>query len=88
MMTIHFEIPDRIAEQLRGAGIDPTQMAKELLLVDLYRKEQITQHQLAEALGLNRYETDGVLKRHGVEMESSPEQFRLQANALRERRRQ
>jgi len=43
MMTIHFEIPERIAEQLRAAGIVPTQTAKELFFVDLHRKEQITQ---------------------------------------------
>jgi len=87
MMTIHFEIPERIEEQLCGAGIDPTQMANELLLVDLYRKEQITHHQLATALGLNRYETDGVLKRHGVEMELSQEEFSAQVESLRELRR-
>ena len=87
-MTIHFEIPDCIAEQLRAAGIDLNQTAKESLLVELYRQEQITHHQLAEALGLNRYETDGVLKRHGVEMELSLEEFRRQAASLRERRRQ
>jgi predicted HTH domain antitoxin len=62
-------------------------MAKELLLVDLYRKEQITHHQLATALGLNRYETDGVLKRHGVEMELSSDELQSQAELLRELRR-
>ena len=87
-MTIHFDIPQDIEEQIRSAGGDPTQMAKELFLVDLYRKEQITHHQLAEALGLNRYETDGVLKRHGVGIELSWEEFRSQADSLRELRRQ
>ena len=77
-MAIHFEIPKNIEEQLRSSGIDPTQTAKELLFVNLYRKEQITHHQLAEALGLDRDETDGVLKRHGVEIELSREEFRSQ----------
>ncbi len=35
--------------------------AEEAYLVDLYRQERITHHQLAEALGLTRYETDGIL---------------------------
>ena len=74
-MTIHFEIPKDIEEWLRAAGINLTQMAKEALLVDLYRTARITHHQLAEALGLNRYETDGVLKRHGVGVGLSPEEF-------------
>ena len=87
-MTIHFEIPQNIEEQIRSSGVDPTQMAKESFLVDLYRKEQITHHQLAEALGLDRYETDGVLKRHGVGIELSLEEFRAQVDSLRELRRQ
>jgi hypothetical protein len=87
-MTIHFDIPQDIEDQIRSAGVDPTQMAKELFLVDLYRKEQITHHQLAEALGLNRYETDGVLKRYGIGIELSLEEFRSQADSLRELRRQ
>ena len=87
-MTIHFDIPQNIEEQIRSSGVDPTQMAKELFLVDLYRKEQITHHQLAEALGLDRYETDGVLKRHGVGIELSLEEFRSQVDSLRELRRQ
>jgi hypothetical protein len=33
-MTIHFEIPERIAEQLRGAGIAPTQTTNEPFFVD------------------------------------------------------
>ena len=87
-MTIHFEIPTNIEEQLRCAGIDPTQTAKELFFVDLYRTERITHHQLAEALGLDRYETDGVLKRHGVGIELSREEFLSQVDSLRELRRQ
>lgn len=86
-MTIHFEIPDRIAEQLRATGLDPSQTAKESFLVNLYRNRRITHHQLAEALGLNRYETDGVLKRHGVGMELSPEELSAQVESLRELRR-
>ena len=87
-MTIHFDIPQNIEEQIRSSGVDPTQMAKELFLVDLYRKEQITHHQLAEVLGLDRYKTDGVLKRHGVGIELSLEEFRSQVDSLRELRRQ
>ncbi len=45
---------------------DFDQRAKELLLVSLYRDDQLSHHQLATILGLTRYETDGVLKRHGV----------------------
>jgi len=82
-MTIRFEIPQDIEQQLRSSGIDPDREAKEAYLVDLYRQERLTHHQLAEALGLSRYETDGVLKRHGVELELTPEMFRSQVATLR-----
>jgi hypothetical protein len=52
--------------------------------VDLYRNDQITHHQLAEALGLSRPETEGVLKRHQVSSGVTAEQMRAQAVALRE----
>lgn len=85
-MSIQFEIPKKIEDQVRSGGIDPAQTAKELFLVDLYRREQITHHELAEALGLDRYETDGVLKRRGVEIELALEEFRSQVHSLRELR--
>ena len=87
-MTIRFEIPEHLAQQLRAAGIDLKQTARESLLVELYRQKHITHHQLAQALGYNRYETDGVLKRHGVEVELSLDEFQAQAQSLRELRRQ
>jgi predicted HTH domain antitoxin len=82
-MTIQFEIPPGIEAQLRSGELDPAERAKELLLVDLYRREQITHHQLAESLGLDRDATDGLLRRHGVELEISPEEFEAQLDALR-----
>ena len=65
-MTIHFDIPSHIQQLLESRGIDPSRAAKEILLVDLYQKGKLTHHELGEALELSRYETDGVLKRHGV----------------------
>jgi DNA-binding XRE family transcriptional regulator len=41
-------------------------MAKEAALVELYRQDKLTQHELGEALGLTRLETDAVLKNHNV----------------------
>ena len=42
----------------------------------------------ADAASLSRYETDGMLKRHGVGIELSLEEFRSQVDSLRELRRQ
>ncbi len=81
-MSISFEIPQEIEHQLRISGANLDEDAKEAYLVELYRKEKITHHQLAQALSLSRYETDGVLMRHGVEQELSHEEFRSQVSSL------
>lgn len=86
-MTICFEVPKEIEEQVRSTGTDPARAAKELFLVELYRQRQVTHHQLSEALGLNRIEVDGVLKRHDVPLDITLEQFKVEAASLRELRR-
>ena len=83
-MSIHFEIPHDIEKDISSNGADLNGEAREAFLVELYRQERITHHQLAEALGLNRYETDGVLKRHKVWLELTPEELTAQAESLRE----
>jgi hypothetical protein len=60
-MSISFEIPNDLEQPLRTGGADLNGRAREAFLVDLYRDDQITHHQLAEALGLRRLETEGVI---------------------------
>ena len=40
--------------------------AKEALLVELYRQDKLSHYELSFALGLDRFETDGVLNKHNV----------------------
>ncbi|HKI17573.1 MAG TPA: UPF0175 family protein [Isosphaeraceae bacterium] len=82
-MTISFELPQEIEQQIRANGADLERKAREALLVELYREHKITQHQLGEALGLDDYETDGVLKRYGVGYDLSLEEFEEQRAFLR-----
>jgi hypothetical protein len=65
-MTVSFQLPGSIEEQLRKELVDLDQVAKEAALVELYRQEKLTHHELATALGLDRLETEGLLKRHRV----------------------
>jgi predicted HTH domain antitoxin len=81
-MTISYEIPQDIEQALRATGPDINQEAKEAYLVDLYRRERISHRQLADALGLSRYETDGVLKRHKVWLELTSEELAAQVALL------
>ena len=65
VMTVSFEIPQDIEEQVRLRGLmsttRPRGVSRRALSLD-----RITHCQFAEALGLNRFEADGVLKRHKV----------------------
>ena len=65
-MSVCIDLPAQLEEALRRDIADLDQLAKESLLVDLYRQERITKHQLAEALGLDRFEVNDVLIRHNV----------------------
>ena len=83
-MSIRFELPADIEEQVRASGADPIREAKEAYLVQLYRRDRITHHQLGRALGLGRAETDGLLKRHGVMLDLTEEEVRAEAASLRD----
>ncbi len=81
-MTISFELPQDIEQELTTHGADLNGEAHEAYLVELYRLDRITHHQLATALGLSRLETEGVLKRHRVSSGVTAEEMRAQATAL------
>jgi predicted HTH domain antitoxin len=83
-MTIQFEIPHDIEQELGSNGADLNGEAREAFLVELYRQDRITHHQLAEALRLSRLETEGVLKRHKVSSGVTVGEMRAQAAALRD----
>lgn len=83
-MTISFDLPKEIADRLAAGGLDPSAAAKEAALVELYREKQIDHSELAHALGMSRYEADGVLKRHGVLLEITGEQLSADIQGLRD----
>ena len=75
-MQVTVEIPDALAAQLIPAGQDPSRAVLEDALVQAYREDRISAHQLMEALGLEtRYDLDGFLKARNVWLESTPEQL-------------
>jgi predicted HTH domain antitoxin len=84
-MAITFELPETVEQHLREEFADIERAAKEAALVELYRQEKLSHGELAQALGLSRYETDAVLKQHGVTDDViTPEELDAQVTSLRE----
>ena len=83
VMAVGFDLPTDIEQFLRHELGNLDQAVKEAALVELYRQEKLTHHQLSKALGLSRLEIDGVLKRHKVTEDLlSAEEFQRQVEDL------
>lgn len=65
-MAVTFELPDEVEQRLRADNADLDHQAKEAMLVEMYRQDKLSHHELAQALELDRLEVDGILKRHNV----------------------
>jgi hypothetical protein len=68
-MEITVIIPDELAGQIIPAGPDPSRQALEDMAVEAYRTHRLTGSQ-------PRYELDGFLKKRGVWLEYTVEDFR------------
>lgn len=82
-MTIRFDLPPSLEQQIGTAGADLNREAKEAYLVELYRQERITHDDLGEALGLGFHEIEQLLKRHGAGHDLTPEEFEAERAFLR-----
>ena len=85
-MTLCIELPQELEAVLRQQHSNLDQEAKEACLVEFYRQGRLTHFQLAQALELDRYSTDGVLKRHGVVDEMSIEELKQEVAIFAEQR--
>ena len=65
-MAAGSQMPDDIGSSLRHELRDSDDAAKETALVELYRQQKLSHVTLARFLGLSRFETDALLKRHNV----------------------
>jgi hypothetical protein len=82
-MPVSFDLPVEVERSLRRDLGDLDGAAKEAALVELYRQQKLSHCELAQALGLSRDETDGVLKKHHVTEDSpSLEEFRAELDFL------
>jgi predicted HTH domain antitoxin len=67
-MNISFAVnlPPDVEARLKSEDPDLSATVREAFAVDLFRRGILTHHGLGKALGVDRYETDALLKRHCV----------------------
>jgi hypothetical protein len=76
-MEITLTIPDELARHIIPEGLDPARQALEDMAVEAYRAHRLTGSQLRRLLGIpSRYELDAFLKKRGVWLEYTIEDFR------------
>jgi hypothetical protein len=63
-MTISFQIPPDIEQELSESGADLSGHARRAFLLDLYRQDRISHAQLREALGVSFHEAEGLIKEY------------------------
>jgi predicted HTH domain antitoxin len=83
MSTLSLELPEAVSKAL---GEDAQAAGREALValaVSLYRQKKLSHHQVACSLGLDRFETDALLKSHGALLEITADEFASELNDLR-----
>lgn len=79
-MKIWLDLPDAAVKQLAEDGQDLSRAALEALAIDAYRMNRISGYQLCQLLDIpSRHDLDGFLKRHGVPLEYTIEDFDREA---------
>jgi Uncharacterised protein family (UPF0175) len=85
-MTISFEIPQEIEQQIRATGVDLGRDAKEVYLMEQYRQARISHRQLEEALELSFHEAEQLLKQRGMGQDLDIDEFGAGREFLRKAR--
>ncbi|MBI2432145.1 MAG: UPF0175 family protein [Candidatus Hydrogenedentes bacterium] len=72
-MAVHItlDFPLDLEERLHQEMPDVNADAREVYVLELFRRGTLTHYELSQLLGLDRFETDALLKRRGI-FEGSP----------------
>jgi hypothetical protein len=63
---VSVNLPPELENLLRDERLDLTRVARDAVAVDLFRRGVLNHVQLGGVLGLDRFETDALLKQHKV----------------------
>ena len=81
--TFEISVPDTLVKALEAEPDDLPRQTLEALIVQAFRKGQITHAQVGELLELNRFETDGFLKNAQAFRLYESEEFSSDLESLR-----
>ena len=65
-MAVTFQLPPEVEKRLRADCADLDAEAREISALELFRRSRLSHFELSQVLGLDRIETDALLKRHNV----------------------
>jgi len=65
-VSVTVNLPAEIEERLRAESGDLSSAIRESFIINLFRRGILTHHELGQELGLDRFETDALLKRNEV----------------------
>jgi len=65
-INIAVNLPPDVEEQLRDESGGLSMAAREAFVIELFRRGILSHYDLGQSLGLDRFETDALLKRHKV----------------------
>ena len=84
-ITLAVNLPPKVEERLRAESGDLSSAVRESFAINLFRRGILTHHELGQALGLDRFETDALLKRNDVtEYSLTHEDIDADVNSLKE----
>ncbi len=81
--TVEISVPDALVKALGAQPEELPRQTLEALIIQAYRKGQITHAQVGELLDLNRFETDGFLKNAQAFRARESEEFASDLERLR-----
>jgi len=65
-MNVTLDLPADVEDRLRRETPNLDAEVKEAYALELFRRGRLSHAELSRVLGLDRFETDAYLKRHGV----------------------
>jgi predicted HTH domain antitoxin len=84
-ISIPINLSPEVEERLRAESRDLSSAVRESFAVNLFRRGILTHHEVGQELGLDRFETDALLKRNQVtEYSLSHEDIDADVNSLKQ----